>query len=99
VVLPVDGVVAQKLAAHAPSRVVSIGRGRRRGYDPRHWAAHHRARHIGAGAQKNPQRPVRRLRVRAFRDKGTIEVAEAAAELTTAGKLVSFAGGPDTVAA
>ena len=32
-------------------------------------------------------------------DNGTIEVAEAAAELTTAGKLVSFAGGGDTVAA
>jgi phosphoglycerate kinase len=32
-------------------------------------------------------------------DNGTIEVAKAAAELTTAGKLVSFAGGGDTVAA
>ena len=32
-------------------------------------------------------------------DKGTIEVAEAVAELTTAGKLISFAGGGDTVAA
>jgi phosphoglycerate kinase len=32
-------------------------------------------------------------------DNGTIEVAEAAAELTGAGKLVSFAGGGDTVAA
>src|SRR5262249_38130497 len=32
-------------------------------------------------------------------DNGTIEVAEAAAELTEAGQLVSFAGGGDTVAA
>jgi phosphoglycerate kinase len=32
-------------------------------------------------------------------DNGTIEVAEAAAELTAAGRLVSFAGGGDTVAA
>jgi phosphoglycerate kinase len=32
-------------------------------------------------------------------DNGTIEVAEAAAELTVTGKLVSFAGGGDTVAA
>ena len=32
-------------------------------------------------------------------DNGTVEVAEAAAELTAAGKLVSFAGGGDTVAA
>jgi phosphoglycerate kinase len=32
-------------------------------------------------------------------DNGTVEVAEAAAELTSAGKLVSFAGGGDTVAA
>jgi phosphoglycerate kinase len=32
-------------------------------------------------------------------DNGTIEVAEAAAELTQAGKLVAVAGGGDTVAA
>ena len=32
-------------------------------------------------------------------DNGTVEVAEAAAELTDAGKLVSVAGGGDTVAA
>jgi phosphoglycerate kinase len=32
-------------------------------------------------------------------DTGTVEVAEAAAELTQAGKLVSIAGGGDTVAA
>jgi phosphoglycerate kinase len=32
-------------------------------------------------------------------DNGTIEVAEAAAELTQAGRLVSVAGGGDTVAA
>jgi len=32
-------------------------------------------------------------------DTGTIEVAEAAAELTDSGKLVSVAGGGDTVAA
>jgi phosphoglycerate kinase len=32
-------------------------------------------------------------------DAGTVEVAEATAELTSAGKLVSVAGGGDTVAA
>jgi phosphoglycerate kinase len=32
-------------------------------------------------------------------DTGTVEVAEAAAELTAAGELVSVAGGGDTVAA
>ncbi len=32
-------------------------------------------------------------------DTGTVEAAEAAAELTQAGKLVSVAGGGDTVAA
>ena len=32
-------------------------------------------------------------------DTGTVEAAEAAAELTAAGKLVSVAGGGDTVAA
>jgi phosphoglycerate kinase len=32
-------------------------------------------------------------------DNGTVEVAEAAAELTTAGKLITVAGGGDTVSA
>jgi len=32
-------------------------------------------------------------------DNGTVEIAEAVAELTEAGKLVSVAGGGDTVAA
>ena len=32
-------------------------------------------------------------------DNGTVEVAEAVAELTATGRLVSFAGGGDTVAA
>jgi phosphoglycerate kinase len=40
----------------------------------------------------------KRLRCWPF-DNGTIEVAEAAAELTTDGRLVSIAGGGDTMAA
>ncbi len=42
--------------------------------------------------------PVGAFEVEPF-DNATIEIAEAAAELTAAGKLVSVAGGGDTVAA
>ena len=42
--------------------------------------------------------PVGAFEVEPF-DNATIEIAEAAAELTDAGKLVSVAGGGDTVAA
>ena len=39
IVLPVDAVVAQKFAAHAPSRVVAVDDSRRRRHDPRHRPA------------------------------------------------------------
>ena len=51
IVLPVDAVVAQKFAAHAPSRVVAVDAGRRSRHDPRHRAAQRRARRSRCSAR------------------------------------------------
>ena len=85
------------------ARADAGGRGRRRRRDRHdfgHRPAQHRARHLGAGALKTLvwNGPFGAFEVEPF-DNGTIEVAEAVAELTEAKKLVSFAGGGDTVAA
>jgi phosphoglycerate kinase len=100
IVLPVDAVVAEKFEANAPSRVVDID------------AVGDSEMILDIGP-KSVDRVVSVLaRVKtlvwngpfgAFEfepfDNGTVEVAEAAAELTEAGKLVTVAGGGDTVAA
>ena len=64
IVLPVDAVVAQKFAAHAPSRVVSVDEVGVNRHDPRYRAAQHRARDLGAGPREDAglERSVRRLR-------------------------------------
>src|SRR6516165_8122507 len=83
IVLPVDAVVAAQLVTHTPSRVVSVDQV------------------VSALARTKTlvwNGPFGAFEHEPF-DNGTIEVAEAAAELTAAGKLVSFAGGGDTVAA
>ena len=71
IVLPVDAVVAQKFAANAPSRVVEPDQRRFRRHDPRHRAAQHRARGLGAGAGQDAgmERAVRRLRAGAVRQR------------------------------
>src|SRR6516165_6046670 len=83
IVLPVDAVVARQLATHAPSHVVSV-------------------EHVVSALARSKtlvwNGPFGAFEHEPF-DNGTIEVAEAAAELTSAGKLVSLAGGGDTVAA
>src|SRR5271170_6431331 len=100
VVLPVDAVVAQKLADHAPSRVVSVD-----DVGPADMILD-----IGPRSIEQVISVLARSKTLVWNgpfgafehepfDNGTIEVAEAAAELTAAGKLVSFAGGGDTVAA
>jgi phosphoglycerate kinase len=100
VVLPVDAVVAQKLAAHVPTRVVSVDE-----VGPTDMILD-----IGPRTIEQVISVLARTKTLVWNgpfgafeqepfDNGTIEVAEAAAELTTAGKLVSFAGGGDTVAA
>jgi phosphoglycerate kinase len=100
IVLPVDAVVAQKFEAHAPSRVVGVdGVG-----------SDDMILDIGPRSVEHVISVLARVKTLVWNgpfgafelepfDNGTVEVAEAAAELTAAGKLVSVAGGGDTVAA
>jgi phosphoglycerate kinase len=100
IVLPVDAVVAQNFAAHAPSRVVSVD----------NIGAADMILDIGPRSVEYVISVLARTKTLVWNgpfgafeyepfDTGTIEVAEAVAELTEAGRLVSFAGGGDTVAA
>jgi phosphoglycerate kinase len=100
IVLPIDAVVAYRLADHAPSRVVSVDA----------VGAADMILDIGPATVAHVISVLARTKTLVWNgpfgafeyqpfDNGTIAVAEAAAELTTAGKLVSFAGGGDTVAA
>jgi phosphoglycerate kinase len=100
IVLPVDAVVARKLEPHAPSRVVAVDAV---GEDemildlgPR--SAEHVVSALARSKTLLWNGPVGAFEVEPF-DHATIEIAEAAAELTDAGKLASVAGGGDTVAA
>jgi phosphoglycerate kinase len=100
IVLPIDVVVAKKFEAHAPSRTVDVSQvgaddmildiGRR--------SMEHVVNVLGRSRTLVWNGPFGAFEMEPF-DAGTIEVAEAAAELTSAGKLVSVAGGGDTVAA
>jgi phosphoglycerate kinase len=100
IVLPVDVVVAQAFAAHAPSRVVSVD-----GVGPDDMILD-----IGPRSVEFVVSVLARTRTLVWNgpfgafemepfDNGTVAVAEAAAELTADGKLVSIAGGGDTMAA
>jgi phosphoglycerate kinase len=100
VVLPVDATVAQKFEANAPSRVAGVDSV---GPDdmildigPR--SIEHVASVLGRVKTLVWNGPFGAFELEPF-DTGTVEAAEAAAELTAAGKLVSVAGGGDTVAA
>jgi phosphoglycerate kinase len=100
IVLPADVVVAQKFEANAPSRVVALDGV---GADdmildigPR--SVEHVISALARAKTLVWNGPFGAFELEPF-DLGTIEVAEAAAELTAAGKLVSVAGGGDTVAA
>ena len=99
-VLPVDVVVAKKFSAHAPSRAVSADA---TGADdmildigPK--SIEHVIATLGRSKTLVWNGPFGAFEMEPF-DTGTNEVAEAAAELTAAGKLISVAGGGDTVAA
>jgi phosphoglycerate kinase len=98
--LPVDAVVAQEFAAHAPSRVVSVdavdGGDMILDIGPR--SIEHAISVLARMKTLVWNGPFGAFELEPF-DTGTIEAAEAAAELTQAGKLVSVAGGGDTVAA
>jgi len=99
-VLPVDAMVAEKFEAHAPSRVVDVD----------HVGPADMILDIGPRSIEYAVSVLARSKTLVWNgpfgafemepfDNGTVEVAEAAAELTQAGKLVSVAGGGDTVAA
>ena len=100
IVLPVDAVVAQKFEAHAPTRVVPVDE----------VAATDMILDIGPRSVEHVVSVLARCKTLVWNgpfgafemepfDIGTTEVAEAVAELTEDGRLVSFAGGGDTVAA
>jgi phosphoglycerate kinase len=100
VVLPVDAIVATAFKAGVPTRAVAIDA----------VGADEMILDIGPRSVEHVISVLARVKTLIWNgpfgafelepfDIGTIEVAEAAAELTAAGKLVSVAGGGDTVAA
>ena len=100
IILPVDVVVAEKFEAHASSRVVDTGK----------VGVTDMILDIGPRSIEQVISVLARAKTLVWNgpfgafemepfDNGTAEVAEAVAELTAAGKLVSVAGGGDTVAA
>jgi phosphoglycerate kinase len=100
IVLPVDAVVAKTFAANAPSRVVAVDAV---GEDdmildigPR--SIEHVCSVLARVKTLVWNGPFGAFELEPF-DIGTVEIAEAAAELTAAGKIVTVAGGGDTVAA
>jgi phosphoglycerate kinase len=100
IVLPVDAVVAQKFAAHAPSRVVSVDAVGESDMvlDIGPKSVEYVISVLGRTKTLVWNGPFGAFEMEPF-DNGTLAVAEAVAELTSAKKLVSFAGGGDTVAA
>ena len=100
IVLPVDAVAAKEFKANAPSRVVDVD----------HVGDDEMILDIGPRSVEHVVSVLARAKTLVWNgpfgafelepfDTGTVEVAEAAAELTAAGKLTSVAGGGDTVAA
>jgi phosphoglycerate kinase len=100
IVLPADVVVAQKCEAHAPSRVVNVDK----------VGVSDMILDIGPQSIEQVVSALARSKTLVWNgpfgafemepfDNGTVEVAEATAELSEAGKLVTVAGGGDTVAA
>src|SRR5439155_8815681 len=100
IVLPVDAVVAKRFEANAPSRVVAVDS----------VGSDEMILDIGPRSIEHVCSVLARVKTLVWNgpfgafelepfDIGTVEVAEAAAELTAAGKIVTVAGGGDTVAA
>jgi len=100
IVLPVDVVVAEKFEANAPSRVCDADKVGERDMildiGPR--SIEYVVSVLARSKTLVWNGPFGAFEMEPF-DNGTIEVAEAAAELTGAGELISVAGGGDTVAA
>jgi phosphoglycerate kinase len=100
IVLPVDAVVAKTFAANAPSRVVPVDG----------VADDEMILDVGPRSIEYVCSVLARVKTLVWNgpfgafelepfDNGTVEIAEAAAELTAAGKIITVAGGGDTVAA
>ncbi len=100
IVLPVDAVVAAEFKAHAPSRAIGVDE-----VGPDDMILD-----IGPRSIRNVETILKQAKTLVWNgpfgafelkpfDAGTMAAARAAAELTRAGKLVSVAGGGDTVAA
>ena len=100
IILPVDVVTAAKLEANASSRVIDADKvgGADMILDIGPRSIEQVVSVLARAKTLVWNGPFGAFEVEPF-DNGTIEVAEAAAELTEAGKLVSVAGGGDTVAA
>jgi phosphoglycerate kinase len=100
IVLPVDAVVAQKFEARSPSRVLPVDKvgGADMILDIGPRSVDLVVSLLARAKTLVWNGPFGAFEVEPF-DNGTVEVAEAAAELTEAGELVSIAGGGDTVAA
>ena len=100
IVLPIDAVVAQKFEARAPSRVVDVDKAD--GADMILDIGPRSVEQVVSVLARSKtlvwNGPFGAFEMEPF-DNGTVEVAEAAAELSEAGELVSVAGGGDTVAA
>src|SRR5215831_13215724 len=99
-VLPVDAVVAKTFAANAPSRVVAMDNvgGDEMILDIGPRSIEHVCSVLARVKTLVWNGPFGAFELEPF-DIGTVEVAEAAAELTAAGKIITVAGGGDTVAA
>ena len=100
IVLPVDAVVAEKFAAGAPDEVVSVDA----------VPANKMILDIGPRSIARVEALLQDVRTLVWNgpfgafeiapfDRGTVRVAQAASALTRAGKLITVAGGGDTVAA
>ncbi len=100
IVLPVDATVAQKFEAHAPSHIVSVD----------HVGENDMILDVGPKTIAHVEALLARCKTLLWNgpfgafelppfDEGTNAVAQTAARLTVEGKLLSIAGGGDTVAA
>jgi phosphoglycerate kinase len=100
IILPSDVVVANEFKAHAPSKVVASDKVGETDMilDIGRESIGHVIAALAASKTLVWNGPFGAFEMEPF-DTGTVEVAEAAAELTQAGKLRSVAGGGDTVAA
>ena len=100
IVLPIDAVVAKKFEANTPSRAVAVDSvgGDEMILDIGPRSVEYVISSLARAKTLVWNGPFGAFELEPF-DNGTVEVAEAAAELTGTGKLVSIAGGGDTVAA